>query len=275
MSKLIRITENDLKKIVNETINVVLNEGIDFDPITKTVSYNPSHENNVDTSIENNPTMDGDIVPNIQVWSIFKRKKGLRGDGNPLIYALKGEGGWSFKTREDKIAIERQFEAIASKFASMYPIGVTILMPSGNELNSHIAEVVMAQSKDAELIEGVICKMTTEEVDEIVLDFKSKFREYYKENFNAAYYQLGQYLDMMDEAQEKFEEQLATYQQIDALIEHDMNLISLVYGDTAYAELAGFYNQQHKNNMAQLDFQKQQVDIWAEQMSMLEEGSDA
>ena len=35
-------------------------EGIDFDPETKTVSYNPSHEDNVDTSLENNPTSDGE-----------------------------------------------------------------------------------------------------------------------------------------------------------------------------------------------------------------------
>lgn len=196
------MNSSHLKKIVDEvvkqTIDSVINEGIDFDPQTKTVSYNPSHEENVDTSIEHNPTMDGDIIPNVQVWSIFKRKRGLHGDGNPLVYALKGEDGWAFRSEGDKNAIELQFEAIATKFASMYPIGITILMPSGNELNMHIANVVMSKSKDAELIKGVICKLTTEEVDKIVLDFNSKFREYYKERFNAAYYQLGKYLDQMN-----------------------------------------------------------------------------
>ena len=191
-----------LNKIMDETveraIDSVINEGIDFDPQTKTVSYNPSHEENVDTSIEHNPTMDGNIVPNVQVWSIFKRKRGLRGDGNPLVYALKGEDGWTFRNESDRVAIEQQFDAIATKFATMYPIGVTILMPSGNELNMHIADVVMSKSKNAELIEGVICKLTTEEVDEIVLDFNSKFREFYKDEFNSKYYELGRYLDLMD-----------------------------------------------------------------------------
>lgn len=191
-----------LAKIINEAvkdvIDDVLNEGIDFDPETKTVSYNPSHEENVDTSVVNNPTVDGDIVPNVQVWSIFKRKKGFRGDGNPLVYALKGEGGWTFRNEEDRNAIEQQFDAIATKFAKMYPIGVTILIPSGNELNRHIAEVIMSESKNAELINGVICKLTTEEVDEIVLDFNSKFRQYYKKEFNTKYYELGRYLDLMD-----------------------------------------------------------------------------
>jgi hypothetical protein len=194
--------KDKINQLVNEAIaqaiDSVINEGIDFDPQTKTVSYNPSHEENVDTSIEHNPTKDGDIVPNIHVCSIFKRKRVLRGDGNPLVYALKGEGGWTFRDESDRTAIEQQFDAIATKFATMYPIGVTILMPSGNELNTHIADVVMSKSKNAELIEGVICKLTTEEVDEIVLDFNSKFREFYKDEFNSKYYELGRYLDLMD-----------------------------------------------------------------------------
>lgn len=196
------LTEKQFRRLIdksaNKVLNGVLNEGIDFDPETKTVSYNPSHEDNIDTSIENNPTSDGDIVPNVQVWSIFKRKKGLRGDGNPLVYALKGEGGWTFRNDGDRTAIEQQFDAIATKFAKMYPVGVTILMPSGNELNNHIADVILSKSKNAELINGVICKLTTEEVDEIVLDFKSKFREHYKKEFNTKYYELGTYLDLMD-----------------------------------------------------------------------------
>ena len=192
---------NRINTLVNEAvakaIDNVINEGIDFDPQTKTVSYNPSHEENIDTSIEHNPTKDGDIVPNIQVWSIFKRKRGLRGDGNPLVYALKGEGGWTFRDESDRIAIENQFNAIAAKFATMYPIGVTILMPSGSELNKHIAKVVMSKSKNAELIEGIICKLTTQEVEEIVLDFNSKFRKFYKDDFNSKYYELGRYLDLI------------------------------------------------------------------------------
>ena len=194
--------KNRINQIVNETvtqvIDTIINEGIDFDPQTKTVSYNPSHEENVDTSIEHNPTKDMSIVQNVDVWSIFKRKKGLRGDGNPLVYALKGEGGWTFRSESDRMAIEHQFDAIATKFATMYPIGVTILMPSGNELNAHIADIVKSKSQNAEVIEGLICKVTTEEVDEIVLDFKSKFREFYKDDFNSKYYELCRYLDLMD-----------------------------------------------------------------------------
>lgn len=187
-----------MDKIVEKEMETTFNEGIDFDTETKTVAYNSSHENYVDISIENNSTIDGEIVPGVQVWSIFKRKKGeTQEDGNPLVCALKGEG-WTFRSEEDREAIEKQLDLIASKFVSMYQKGITVLIPIGNEFNKHIADVVLSKSENGELIEGVICKLTTEEVNDIVLDFNSKFREHYKDNFNSAYYRLDRFLDQMD-----------------------------------------------------------------------------
>ena len=236
--------KDEINQLVNEAvaqaIDSAINEGIDFDPQAKTVSYNPSHEENVDTSIEHNPTMDVDIVPNVQVWSIFKRKKGLRGDGNPLVYALKGEGGWTFRDESDRNAIEKQFDAIATKFATMYPVGVTILMPSGSELNMHIADVVMSKSRNAELIKGVICKLTTEEVDDIVLDFSSKFREFYKDEFNSKYYELGRYLDLMDkERNGYFSRHLIKNNQMRDVLDSTLKL-----SDDKFAEFANKINDQ-------------------------------
>lgn len=188
----------DIRKcIFGESVDD-FNTGVDFYTNTKTVSYIPSYKDNVGAFVENTLRMKGGIMTNVKVWSIFKRKKDLRGDAYPLICAFKGEEGWTFKSETDKKAVEQQIELIANKFAKMYPVGVTILKPSENELNNRIAEIVMSKSKNAELIEGVICKITTEEVDKIVLDFDSKFRKYYGDNFNESYYKLGQYLDKMD-----------------------------------------------------------------------------
>ena len=187
-----------MDEIVEKEMDKTFNEGIDFDPETKTVAFNSSHENYVDISIDNNPTIDGEIVPGVQVWSIFKRKKGeTREEGNPLVYAFKGEG-WTFRSEEDREAIEKQFDLISSKFVSMYQKEITVLIPSGNELNKHIADIVLSKSENGEFIEGVVCKLTTEEVNDIVLDFNSKFREHYKDNFNSAYYRLDRFLDQMD-----------------------------------------------------------------------------
>lgn len=176
-----------------------LNEGIDFDPLTKLVSYTPHKEDYVDTSLETNPTVDETLFPNVKVWSIFKRKKGeKREDGNPLVYALKGEKGWKFKSEKDRKEIETQFDKIATKFAKIHKTGTTILMPSGSDLNDYIAKIVTSKSPDAEIIKGAICKITTEAVEDIVLEFGSKFREVYKDDLKSKYDELCGYLDEMN-----------------------------------------------------------------------------
>lgn len=202
--RIYNLVMTQLAKELNEKSKAqkdALNEGIDFDEFSREVSYNPSHENNVDTSIINNPTLDTEIVPNIEVWSIFKRKKGMRGDGNPLIYAMKNERNWHFKSGRDKKAIERQFNLIADKFISKHPFGITIIVPSGSYLNQYIANVLLSKNRNAQLIEGAIRKLTTDEVREIAWDRKSVFYQTYHEryhDFQGAYQMLNDYLEEMD-----------------------------------------------------------------------------
>lgn len=230
-----------VKEAVVKAIDKILNEGIDFDPYTKTVSYNPSHEENVDTSVENNPTVDDEIVPGVKVWSIFKRKRGNALDGNPLVYALKNEGGWHFRCRKDYNSIERQFNLIASKFAKMYPIGVTVIIPSGNELNNRIAKAVISKSKNAKLIEGVICKMTTEEVNDIVMEFGSKFRQKYGDRFNEAYYQLLSYMEEMNKKRNgTFSRHFIKDPEMRNVLD-----VTLKLSQDRYAEFANKINGQH------------------------------
>ena len=83
------------------------------------------------------------------------------------------------------------------------------------------------------------------------------------------------YMEMMDEAQDKFDEQIESYEMISALIEHDMKVISLVYGEESYSQLAKYYDRQQQNFNSQLNFQKQQVTFWQQQLDALEKGSDA
>lgn len=82
------------------------------------------------------------------------------------------------------------------------------------------------------------------------------------------------YMDMMDEAQDKFDEQIESYEMISDLIEHDMEVISLVYGEESYSQLAKYYDKQQQNLNSQLNFQRQQVDFWRQQMESFEKGSD-
>ena len=82
------------------------------------------------------------------------------------------------------------------------------------------------------------------------------------------------YGDNRTEAQEKFDEQIEAYEMISDLIEHDMEVISLVYGEQSYGQLAKYYDKQQQNFNSQLDFQRQQADFWRQQLDTLEEGSD-
>ena len=53
---------------------------------------------------------------------------------------------------------------------------------------------------DAEIVNGVIRKLTTEEVDRIVLyDDNCRFRQVYRDNFNEAFQQLRDYLEIMNQ----------------------------------------------------------------------------
>jgi len=165
---------NSIDKIIRESIDNIINEGIDFDPMTRTVAYIPNHEDN--------QTADNNIVD-----------------------------------------------------------GLTIIIPSGNELNTHIAEVVMSKSENAKLIQGVIRKMTTEEVNDIVMEDESKFREYYGNNFNAAYYQLLDYLEKMNN------ERNGTFSRHFIKDPNMRNILdmTLKVSEDSYARFANTINGQH------------------------------
>lgn len=178
----------------------LINEGIDIDYISHLVSYNPSHQNNVDTSIETNPTVSTEYGDGIKVYSILKRKSGsTMADGNPLLYAFKKEKGWAFKSEKDKEDILKQIDLITDKFISMYPLGFTILIPSGNLLNRMIGNMLKTKSDSVMVVDDVLTKITTEEVFEIASAKGSPFLKYYKESIDSALRQLSEYLKKMNE----------------------------------------------------------------------------
>lgn len=82
------------------------------------------------------------------------------------------------------------------------------------------------------------------------------------------------YLDMIDEAVEAFDKQVDQYEYIKDLLDHDMNVIGLVYGDKAYAQMAQYYEQIEKNNNQELDFLKKRV-AYAEEMMQKETDPEA
>lgn len=82
------------------------------------------------------------------------------------------------------------------------------------------------------------------------------------------------YLKMIDEAVDAFDKQVDQYEYIKDLLDHDMNVIGLVYGDKAYAQMAQYYNQIEKNNNQELDFLKKRT-AYAEEMMNKETNPEA
>lgn len=192
--KIIKLTENDIKKIVIQAINEIKTEGIDVDPM-RNVTMTDNHEDLVDTSLEANPTMKTDIIPNVKVWSIFKRKTGALNDGNPLLYALKGEKGYKLKNENE---VKERIELIAKKFISENDgIDVTIMIPSTNNLNMYFANMIAQYCKNPQYIGNILSKMSVEEVDDEIFDENSSFRKYYGENFTEAHERFLGYCEKM------------------------------------------------------------------------------
>lgn len=122
-----------------------LNEGIDIDIRNRIVSFKPNDSTplNCFTKGEFN---------NITVWSIFKRfGNRTTYDGNPLIYALKGENGWKFLNKANKELFFEQVEMIIKKFLTMNKPDTIIVLPSSNPLNNKLAEMIVKNSHGSEI----------------------------------------------------------------------------------------------------------------------------
>ena len=81
-------------------------------------------------------------------------------------------------------------------------------------------------------------------------------------------------LDEMDKVQEKFDQQIESYQFLRDILNHDIKVIQMVYGEDSYGDLAKFYERQQKNYENQLDFQRQQKEFWYAEMQAAEKGSE-
>lgn len=167
-----------LGEITKESVHEVLDEGIDVDDDNLTVSYNPSNEEHLETLVITDRSLTKDkYVPSVVVWSIFQCKNGCKGDVNSLVYALKNEKGWRFKTIEDKNAILNQIHLIADKFFKTHNYPVTIVLPFNGPLNVYVLEIAKQYNKDIKVIDDLMIYLSVEEVREMLIAPNSLFRE--------------------------------------------------------------------------------------------------
>ena len=112
---------------------------------------------------------------------------------------------------------------------------------------------------------------TYEDDKKQALEDLKKYREELEKQMEALYDMVQDtkkaYIDMLQEAEESFGRQLETYSQLSDIINHDMKIIDLVYGEDSYGPKSSYYNRLVNNDREQIDFQRQEVEFWAAQMS--------
>lgn len=184
---------------INEMLDNYLLEGIDLHPkydkngkLQISIEHNPTHNKGVNTSTIDNPSSYCLDVPKIKtlpttinVWSIFQRTKLdtnakiAATDGNPLVYAMKNEKNYVFKSTYDKNTIQSLMDQILDKFVKQWFSSVhediaTIVCPSGNALNDFFAKafkkVAEGNGKKVILYDDVLTKSTADDVKDYVLD---------------------------------------------------------------------------------------------------------
>lgn len=124
----------------------VMYEGLNIDVLSKTVSLTDEHNKGVDFTLENNPIYYK--LGNIDVISIFKRTPlksvGHEVDGNPFIYALKGENGWRFEiSQADATKYMKRFLAVCNKIKSKYDTIISV--PSASWVNKRFMDVIASK----------------------------------------------------------------------------------------------------------------------------------
>ena len=68
--------------------------------------------------------------------------------------------------------------------------------------------------------------------------------------------------DMIDSVGEAFDEQMNEYEFLGDVLDHNIKLIELMYGDKAYDKMSKYYDSIAENNNKQLDFLSQTRDMW-------------
>lgn len=132
---------------------------------------------------------------------------------------------------------------------------------------------------------GEVDKYNTTGWSTVYGDNQSSMMEDLKKYYEQAMDDLESVKDLIDEIHEKMnetlddiadqmDEQMSYYDAINDTLDHDMQLVQLVYGEEAYDRLALYYEQMEKNLNGQLEFQKASVDFWQTQMDSLEQGSE-
>ena len=148
-------------------------------------------------------------------------------------------------------------------------------LADSKELIKHIQNI---QSDIKRMENGQTGKFYTDNIDQAYKDLEKYTQELMEKgkDIRDAQKEINDnWLDSIDAAQDAFDEQLDKYENINDIIEHNLKLLDMLYGDEAYNQAAQLYEQQANNTMQTLQALTQTRDFWRQQMEREPVGSDA
>ena len=168
------------------------------------IEITDDHEDGVDTSISNNPTkrrfkVSDDLT--IDLYSIVTRNDKLEQDENLLLYALKNENGYKFKSIKALEFFWKRFDDILTKFVNQYGYNKSaviycqepiydggILLPSNHYINKEIARRIKSKFNNKLLvIDDILMKLDPDQVYEECIAPDSYFKKYWKSKGELQY----------------------------------------------------------------------------------------
>ncbi len=73
------------------------------------------------------------------------------------------------------------------------------------------------------------------------------------------------FLDTIDAIEDSFDEQINRYQDVTDLLEYDLDLLNLLYGEKNYSAMDSYYTQLTNNQLKELDLLRRQNEFWYKQ----------
>lgn len=166
---MIKISEEELRAIIRESVQKILEEKIEL---------------NRGKLMANDHSYPDYCIDNAKVWTIFERYKGIQLNGDGLVIPNY---------------INMRIESIANEInKETYGDDITIMVSSSNPLNNYFADIIGRECNNPVYFSDFLPKMTVEEVDDFIFEKDSAFRKYFGKHFLEIYQLFKSYCNQMD-----------------------------------------------------------------------------
>ena len=172
--------------------------------------------------------------------------------------------------------------------------GTGSLQASTNHINKIMEQLAQMDAHQVAGIYGETYTYTNSKGEDVTIDYNDRakaledLKTYIDENigglteFNELMGGIyGNYVDLLGKIQEGFDKQTEAFETLDSMIQHDMELIKMAYGEDEYKKLSDLYDKDLENSKAKLAALSSQVDYWKAEVAdqrayvaTLEKGTD-